>query len=75
MEKTVKSIDSLKDSRILYDKQPPAFGYLLILIVGVFLCLAIVWSIYTPKIYTIQSQGIITNEDSNYVMCSYTGEM
>lgn len=75
MKKTVKSLESLKDSRILYDKQPPAFGYLLILIVGIFLCLAIIWSIRTPKIYTIQAHGIVTDKEANYVMCTYTGEI
>lgn len=75
MKRAVKSLDSLKDSRILYDKQPPAFGYFLILIVGVFLCLALVWSVRTPKMYTIQAQGVVTNEEANYVMCTYTGEI
>ena len=75
MKKTIKSLDSLKDSRIMFDKKPPAFGYLLILIVGVFLCLALVWSIRTPKLYTIQAQGAVTNEAANYVMCTYTGEI
>lgn len=75
MKKKIQSLDSLKDSRILFEKEPPAFGYLLILIVGVFLCLAIVWSIHTPKMYTIQAQGVVTNEDANYVMCTYTGEI
>lgn len=75
MKRAVKSLDSLKDSRILFDKQPPAFGYFLILIVGVFLCLALVWSVRTPKMYTIQAQGVVTNEEANYVMCTYTGEI
>lgn len=75
MKRAVKSLNSLKDSRILYDKQPPAFGYFLILIVGVFLCLALVWSVRTPKMYTIQAQGVVTNEEANYVMCTYTGEI
>lgn len=65
MKKTIKSLDSLKDSRILFDKQSPTFGYLLILIVAVFFCLAIVWSIHTPKVYTIQAKGVVTNEDAN----------
>lgn len=73
--KNTKTLDSLKDSRILYDKEPPAFGYLLVLIVGFFLLLAIVWSVRTPKMYTIQAQGVITNEEANYVMCTYTGEI
>ena len=75
MTKQIKHMQQLKDSRILFDKNPPAFGYLLILIVGVFLCAAIVWSRHTSKIYTIQAQGTITNADANYVMCTYTGEI
>lgn len=75
MKKTVKSLDKLKDSRILYEKQPPVFGYLLILIVGIFLCLALIWSVRTPKMYTIQAQGVVTNENANYVMSTYTGEI
>ncbi len=75
MKKTIKSLDNLKDSRILFDRQPPVFGYILILIVGIFLCLALAWSVYTPKVYTIQAQGVVTSEDANYVMCAYTGEI
>lgn len=75
MKKTVKSLDSLKDSRILFEKQPPAFGYILILIVTIFMCIALVWSIHTPKVYTIQAHGVVTNVDANYVMCTYTGEI
>lgn len=33
------------------------------------------WSTQTSKIYTIQAQGIITNVNANYVMCTYTGEI
>lgn len=75
MRKQIKTIDQLKDSRILFDKQPPTFGYLLILIVEVFFILAIFWSAVTPKVYTIQAQGTVTNEDANYVMCTYTGQI
>jgi multidrug resistance efflux pump len=75
MNKKVKTLDELKDSRIMFDKNPPAFGYFLILIVTIFCAVAVVWSIYTPKTYTIQASGTVTNEDANYVMCTYTGEI
>lgn len=45
--------------RILFDKNPPAFGYILITVVAVFLIVAVVWSIKTPKVYTIQAQGYL----------------
>ncbi len=75
MKKTVKTLESMRDSRILYDKNLPAFGYALIFIVGVFLVLAIIWSINTPKMYIIQVQGMVTSEESNYVMSTYTGQI
>ena len=75
MKKTVKPIDSLKDSRILFDKEPPSFGYMLIIIMEVLLFLAFLWAALTPKIYTIQAQGTVTTDDANYVMASYSGEI
>ena len=75
MKRIAKSLDSLKDSRIMFEKQPPAFGYVLIFIVSIFFTCVIVWSMKTPKMYMIQAQGTVTNTESNYVMCSYTGEI
>lgn len=75
MSRQIKTLQQMKDSRLLFDKQPPLFGYILILVVGAFMCLALLWSINTSKVYTIQAQGIVTNKDANYVMCSYTGEI
>ncbi len=75
MSKTIKDIEQLKDSRIMFEKDPPQFGYLLISIFTVFSVLAIVWSIKTPKTYIIQAQGTVTKETGNYVMCTYTGEI
>lgn len=75
MKKQIKNLRDIKDSRILYDKNPPAFGYLFIAIVSVFFILAIVFSAKVPKVYTIKAKGVVTNKDSNYVMSSYTGEI
>lgn len=75
MKKGLKTLESLKDSRILFDKQPPAFGYFLLITVVIILCMIFLWSVRTPKIYMIQAQGTVTDEDANYVMCTYTGEI
>ena len=45
MSRSVKSLDEIRESRILFDKNPPAFGYILITVVAVFLIVAVVWSI------------------------------
>lgn len=75
MRKRIHTLEQLKDSRLLFDKQIPAFGYMLIVIVAVFLVGAVVWSMNTPKVYTVQAQGTVTNTDASYVMCTYTGEI
>lgn len=75
MKKQIKTLEELRDSRLLFDKNPPAFGYILITIVGAFLLFALAFSVKTPKIYTIKAQGIVTSTESNYVMSTYTGQI
>ena len=75
MNERIVSINELKDSKLLFDQNPPKFGYIFILLITAFLAGAIIWSVNTPRIYTIQASGTVTNEDANYVMCTYTGEI
>lgn len=75
MKRKELTLNELRDSQLLFDKEPPAFGYFIILVVGALLIAALCWSINTPKIYMIQAQGVVTNKESNYVMCAYTGKI
>lgn len=75
MRKKEFNFYELRDSQLLFDKEPPAFGYFIIFIVGILLVISLVWSINTPKIYMVQAHGLVTNKDSNYVMCAYTGKI
>ncbi len=75
MSSNVKTINELRDSRIMFDKNPPEFGFFLIIISLIFVSSAIVWSMKTPKNYIIQAQGTVIGETGNYVMCTYTGEI
>lgn len=73
MSKRIVKIEELKDSRILYDKKVPPFGYAIITAVAFLLIAAGIWSIRTPKVYMITSTGIIESENKSYVMSPYTG--
>lgn len=73
--KQVKTMEQLKDSRLMFEKKVPAFGYMLILIITLSLIAVVVWSTFAKKSYIIISKGTITNENANYVMSSYTGEI
>lgn len=75
MEKQIKKLEQITDSQLMFDKKIPAFGYMMISIICIILIGIVVWSIKTPKIYTIQAKGTVTNINANYVMSSYTGEI
>lgn len=75
MSRNYKTIEQLKDSQLLYDKNPPAFGLCLLLIVLCSIVGALIWSIYAPKAYVVKSYGTVVSEARNYIMSAYTGEI
>lgn len=75
MKKQIKTLAQLRDSNILFEKDLPAFGYMLLTIVAVALIGVVVWSTKAQKPYVIISQGMVTNSDYGYVMSTYTGEI
>lgn len=74
-EKTVKNISELKDSRILYEKDLPPFGYILVSLVALLMIAVVIWSVVTPKTYVIKSSGTVESTNKNYIMSAYTGEI
>lgn len=75
MSKQIKTMDQLRDSRLLFEKKLPAFGIIMLLIITCSLAGVVIWSIYAKKPYMIIAQGTVTNRDSSYVMPVYTGEI
>ena len=75
MSTKAKSLEELKDSQIMFDKNFPLFGYMLVCIISALLIGILVWSLFAHKSYMIIAQGTITSSESNYVMSSYTGEI
>lgn len=75
MTKQIKTMEQLKDSRLLYDKQLPPFGYMIILTITFLLIAVAIWSVKTPKTYIIKSSGVVQNTNKNYAMSPYTGEI
>ena len=70
-----KTLEELKDSQIMFDKDLPPFGYMLVSIMSVLLVGILIWSLFAHKAYTIKAEGVVTSSESNYVMPSYTGEI
>lgn len=75
MKKQIKTMDQLRDSRLMFEKKLPAFGGMILLIVTIALIGVVIWSMYAKKPYMIISQGTVTNQASCYVMPAYTGEI
>ena len=75
MSKQIKTLDQLKDSRLLYDKKIPELGYIIILTVLVLMIAIVIWSIKTPKTYIIKSPGTVQSVNKNYVMAPYMGKI
>ncbi len=75
MNKQIKTLSQMRDSRLLFEKQIPSFGYFFILLVTAFLAGVMFWSIKAPKAYMITAQGTVTSSESNYVMSGYSVEI
>lgn len=75
MSSRAKTLEELKDSQIMFDKDLPPFGYMLVSIVSVLLIGVLIWSLFAHKAYMIRADGVVTSSESNYVMSSYTGEI
>ena len=73
--KKYRTLAELKDSKILYEKDVPAFGYMIVAVVALLLVGIIVWSIFTPKIYMVKATGAVTSENANYVMTAVAGSI
>lgn len=73
--KEVKTIDQLRDSRLLYDKKMPAFGYIIIIVILLFLTSVVIMSLNISKVYVVKSPGNVRSNDKNYVMSSFSGKI
>jgi multidrug resistance efflux pump len=73
--KTTRTLDNLRDSSLLYEKNLPAFGYLILIVVLALAVGVVFWSIHTDKVYVIKSSGNVQSVNKNYVMSPYTGKI
>ncbi len=71
----IKTLNELKDSRLLYDKNVPGFTYIILITVTALIISVVIWGILTPKIDIIKAPGTIQSINKNYVMVPYSGEI
>ena len=75
MEKKISRLEELKDSRILYEKKLPRFGYCIIVIATLLLIVTAVWLGFARKTFVVKGGGIVESENKNYIMAPYSGEI
>ena len=67
--------NELKDSKIMYDKNPPKFMPIIILIITALLAVLITLSLTTNKTFIVKGQGLVQSENKQYIMSAVSGEI
>lgn len=75
MSSRINTLSDLKDSRILYEKSFPPFGYIIIVVTTCLLILLTIWMSTTPKMYIIKGTGTVISTTKSYIMSSYSGSI
>lgn len=75
MNRKIRTLAEIQDSKLLYEKDMPSFGYLIVLCSACLLVVIIIWSAFNTKPYIVKGSGIIESTNKNYVMTPFTGEM
>ncbi|MFR3144320.1 MAG: HlyD family secretion protein [Eubacterium callanderi] len=65
----------LKDSRIMYDRNPPVLFPIIVLLVLVLVIVLIFLSIRTDKTYVVKGQGMVQSNELRYIMSEFSGEI
>ncbi|MDR1404898.1 MAG: HlyD family secretion protein [Candidatus Methanoplasma sp.] len=75
MTKQLRNLDDLRDSSMLYSKNPPKFMTAIVAVILVSLIAAVAVADMSKKSEVIHSTGIIQSDDKIYMMSSVSGEI
>ena len=71
----VYNLSEITDSKILYDRKPPAFMNYIILIVTALIIASLIWANKSVKTYMVKGQGLIVSENKSHIMTKGSGEI
>lgn len=71
----VYNLNEITDSKILYDKKPPAFMNYIILIVLALIAAALILANKSVKTYMVKGQGLVVSENKSHIMTKTSGEI
>ncbi|MBQ8044634.1 MAG: biotin/lipoyl-binding protein, partial [Clostridia bacterium] len=75
MKYRYKTMEEIKDSRLLFDKKLPHFGFIILTVVTLLVGFLVYWSVITPKVSVITAKGFVESKGKNYVAAPFTGEV
>lgn len=71
----VYSYNEIKESKLIYDRKPPAFGVIMTLLTLVLLTGALLWAGLSVKTYVVKASGIVTHAGKVNLMNTVSGEV
>jgi multidrug efflux pump subunit AcrA (membrane-fusion protein) len=69
------ALTELTDSRILYDKRPPLFGFIVIGLVLLAIIAAVVWATATVRPSVVQGAGTVQGANRALIMSNVSGQV
>lgn len=71
----VYNLNEITDSKIQYDKKPPAFMTYIILIVTALIIISLIWANKSVKTYMVKGQGLVVSDKKSHIMTKGAGEI
>lgn len=71
----IYTFNELKESRLIYDRKPPAFGIIMTLLTLIFVIGALIWAGFSTKTYVAIASAIVDNENKTNIMNTVSGKI
>lgn len=68
----IYGINELKESRLIFDRKPPAFGVIITFMTLLLVTAAILWAAFSPKTYVVKAGGIVVSTHKTNIMNKVT---
>lgn len=64
----IYTLSELKESKLMYDRKPPAFGVIITFMTLIFVVSAIIWAAFSPKTYVVKATSLLVSQDKVNIM-------
>ena len=71
----VYNLNEITDSKVQYDKKPPALMYYVVLIITMLIVIGLICANNSVKTYIVKGQGMVVSENKSHIMTKSSGEI